>query len=712
MREGHEVAGGRVDPVAARRLFAASFLALFFELLLIRWVPTEVYYLGYFKNCILLATFLGFGVGCATRFSVDRLLPFYGLGVAAFVILVGRIEDLVKIQAFRTGEVLFPQPTATGVEVPILGLLVVMFVLCALLMLPLGRLVGRLFSEFAPLRAYTINVLASLLGIVTLIALSFFETSPTWWFLLFFLPLFWLLRRDPRGVIVTLVSFVMVVVALQATRDPLEFWSPYHKITLDEQPHELINSRMLMTNNNGHQVLYDLGAERTRERVGRTERAWAAFDKHEAFYNAAYRIVRPKSVLIIGGGTGNEAAAALRNGAERIDVVEIDPVILDIGREYHPERPYDATNVRVINDDARHYLSTTNETYDLIVFGFLDSTSRLSSMANIRLDNYVYTYECLERARTRLNDDGLLQLGYYVVQNFIKIRLYQMLTDVFDQKPLAYANVIFFTGPAVEGRTHLALPGMKQSLPPDDLEAVRYATDDWPYLSLAKPSISRDYVISLALMLVLSIVMIGIFLGRSAGERFRSEASALFLLQGIAFMLLETNCINRMALVLGSTWIVTSVAIVFVLISSLLSIAIVRRGPWPGVPTILGFLAASLVLNFFVDVNSFFGLPRAAQIVIPSLIVYLPILGSSLLFCRMFQGQQTGAFYFGINLLGAMLGGFLEYLTLVIGIRNLYLVGLAVVAALAIVYVRSRTTQEHAAPQLATAAGVSSRRSP
>ncbi len=55
-------------------LFAASFGALFFELLLVRWLPTEIYYLGYYKNCILFATFLGYGIGCAThyRFESDR----------------------------------------------------------------------------------------------------------------------------------------------------------------------------------------------------------------------------------------------------------------------------------------------------------------------------------------------------------------------------------------------------------------------------------------------------------------------------------------------------------------------------------------------------------------------------------------------------------------------------------------------------------------
>ena len=51
----------------------------------------------------------------------------------------------------------------------------------------------------------------------------------------------------------------------------------------------------------------------------------------------------------------------------------IDPAIIAIGQELHPEKPYASPRVQVINNDARSFLATTNEKYDVIAFGLLDS---------------------------------------------------------------------------------------------------------------------------------------------------------------------------------------------------------------------------------------------------------------------------------------------------------------------------------------------------
>src|SRR5438552_5786079 len=48
---------------ARARIFLVSFSVLFFELLCIRWIPSYIRYLSYFNNFILLASFLGMGLG-------------------------------------------------------------------------------------------------------------------------------------------------------------------------------------------------------------------------------------------------------------------------------------------------------------------------------------------------------------------------------------------------------------------------------------------------------------------------------------------------------------------------------------------------------------------------------------------------------------------------------------------------------------------------
>ena len=107
----------------------------------------------------------------------------------------------------------------------------------------------------------------------------------------------------------------------------------------------------------------------------------------------------PRRVLVVGAGTGNNAAAALRYGAEQVDCVEIDPAIYALGKELHPEHPYDSSRVRVIVNDARAFFQQAGGPYDLIWFGVLDAHALGSSYNNLRLDNYVYTRESLRAAR-------------------------------------------------------------------------------------------------------------------------------------------------------------------------------------------------------------------------------------------------------------------------------------------------------------------------
>ena len=94
-----------------------------------------------------------------------------------------------------------------------------------------------------------------------------------------------------------------------------------------------------------------------------------------------------------------QPAAALRNGAGRVEAVEIDPLILRLGRELHFEHPYQSPRVHVVLNDARSYIENSHEQFDLIVFSLLDSHTTTSHFTNIRIDNYVYTREAFARAR-------------------------------------------------------------------------------------------------------------------------------------------------------------------------------------------------------------------------------------------------------------------------------------------------------------------------
>src|SRR6516162_2929426 len=74
------------SPAAERlRLLLASFLMLFVELALIRWTAANNVYLAFLTNFVLLASFLGIGIGFLRAGSTWSLLPAAVVGLAALV---------------------------------------------------------------------------------------------------------------------------------------------------------------------------------------------------------------------------------------------------------------------------------------------------------------------------------------------------------------------------------------------------------------------------------------------------------------------------------------------------------------------------------------------------------------------------------------------------------------------------------------------------
>ncbi len=194
-------------------------------------------------------------------------------------------------------------------------------------------------------------------------------------------------------------------------------------------------------------------------------------------------------MLILGAGAGNDVAAALRHGAQHVDAVELDPIILRLGRQFHPENPYKSPNVTAHVNDARAFLKTTRNKYDLVVFAFLDSTTLLSGFSSLRLDNYVYTVESFGNARDVLSADGTLVLSFATGRNFATDRLYKSVAKAFGVEPAAYFTRYWVNGVLLvegQGRTTI-IPELFNAGPElQTKQNVILATDHWPFLYLAE----------------------------------------------------------------------------------------------------------------------------------------------------------------------------------------------------------------------------------
>src|SRR5437660_888314 len=81
------------------RIFLLSFAMLFFELLCIRWIPSYVRFLSYFNNFVLLASFLGIGLGTLTALRERFWFPPFPLMVLRLTIIVAKNRFNLQISS-------------------------------------------------------------------------------------------------------------------------------------------------------------------------------------------------------------------------------------------------------------------------------------------------------------------------------------------------------------------------------------------------------------------------------------------------------------------------------------------------------------------------------------------------------------------------------------------------------------------------------------
>jgi spermidine synthase len=387
-------------------IFLISVL-VFFEMLLIRWIGAEIRIFAYLQNSILVVCFLGLGIGCFTS----------------------------------------RQPVV------------------------LRRMLGRFMDEHPRIiQAYSINVAGSLIGIWLFVLLSYLYQPPLTWFLVlagltaFFLK--WFSPPGKRWWVNLFLLIVIVVLSWFAGQTPgaVEVvWSPYQKLVVtdmgrpepsyinlgksiyglvlgDPSPgkekrnfEDLAGSYLVRVNNTGYQAMLDLSDDNTKSNIKHFAPEMNGLSQYDI---PLLLHPNPENYLTVGAGTGNDVAGGLRQNVKEITAVEIDPAIIYLGKEYHPEKPH-ASNVRIINDDARSYFAICHQKYDVISFGLLDSHTT-TAMTNARLDHYVYTRESITRAKELLDENGLMVLTFEATKPFVADRMARMLSGVFGAKPISF----------------------------------------------------------------------------------------------------------------------------------------------------------------------------------------------------------------------------------------------------------------------------------
>ncbi len=650
-------------------LIAASFLALFLELIFIRWLPANILSLAYFSNLVLLASFFGLGLGALSLNKSRDTFRWFPLALLAAVIIFRCLRWFEVIVSPEQGELIWSyfRGNKTGAfpfHIGVLTALGATYIICAALFTLLGRKIGSLMNGLRPIKAYALDLTGSLLGIIIFTLLSFASSAisrPATWLGLVGLIAYWLLRQEKKFALIALLCAVAVTGTVYFS-SIYETWSPYYGMQTNKLED---GSVQLFVNRFFHQQAVNFDADQIIK------------DK----YSLPYALKKnPDKVLILGAGMGNDAAIALANNAKEIQAVEIDPVIADLGRQLHPNHPYADPRVRLAVDDARSWLKKDQNKYDMIVLGTLDSHTLLSAMSTVRLDNFIYTLEAMRDVKNHLKPDGIAVFMFSPPpSHWLGIKLINSVAFVFNQPPpLVYLSTkaFLFNLMAVAG------PGLNQIIADQTIsknpflqvygqvtDVGDFQTDDWPYLYLKNHTIPSHYLKAIGLFTVLSFFSIFFFMPRKKLGRQDLNFFAL----GAAFMLLETKSVTSLSLLFGSTWLVNAFVFGGIMVLLLAANLLAAKLKLKRLGAVYLLLGATLLLNYWLPTSLWLGQNFWLKAILPSLLTALPIFFGAIIFSHHFKGVVSPAAYYGINLAGAVLGGFLEYSSMLFGLNKLYL---------------------------------------
>jgi len=661
-----------------RLIVLVTMLSLLLELVLIRWLASMFPVYSFYKNFTMLACFLGLGAGYAVAerqpCAPAIVLPMLALFVAVITLL--RYDTGAAYLIFSIGWL-------STFDLPVYFLLGASFIICACICYPVGQLCGKLLHSSNSLNAYSLNLGGSVLGVIALFVMSLYWLPPVIWFAVTggILLLFVLSRDEFLAVGIASFCVLLTVLAWPVQPETQRIYSPYQLLERTAKADGLMQ---ILSGGSYYQKVYNFADDKR----GRESDA----DRYvRAYYEFPYNFKKaPERVAIVGSGSGNDVATALRMGAAHVDAIEIDPAIAFLGKKYHPERPYDDPRVNLSINDARNFFRTADQQYDLIVYGVLDSHTALSHASNLRVDSYVYTREGIAEAYRLLRPGGVLSISFTLVNDALGFKLSKILRDLPGVgKPLAVRVLYDYS----RTTAFIAKKGQPVMMPDanafasigftdvSDYFSQPYPesavpTDDWPFFYMIERTYPVTYMIALGMVLLLSYF----FVRKTIGFTDPIDRSYLpFFFLGSGFMLVETKAITELGLHLGGTWFVIAAAIMLVLVMALLANLIVTRTT--------GRLASPAYLGLFVSLLVGYGLatrhgqwefgPPLVQLALSCLVLTIPLFFAGIIFSSLISEARINiSTAFAYNLMGALFGGVMEYNSMYFGFAFLYLLAL------------------------------------
>lgn len=653
------------------RLVLLSFLMLFVELTLIRLTSANFMYLAFFSNFILMASFLGIALGFLRTEKGNHLFFCAPLLLLIVVYACQQFSFEYQINMNTAIDDLSYEVKAFSIHsLPIVLTLPCLFIAVTAVMFAFASGTAKAFRTLPPLKAYRLEILGSLLGVIAFTILSLLNATPFIWGLC--ICLLYVVAQWQHKLIMLLqlpiLCLLLAAMHIEAAA-PMHFWSPYYKVALLPYSH----GRYAVDVNGAPQQFIESVAQK----------------KHyKPFYFYPYQHLAPQhalnNVLVIGAGTGGDVAVALAQGAKHVDAVEIDPQLLALGKALHPNQPYTDPRVSTYVNDGRAFLEQSKQRYDLIILALTDSMMLVTHQSSLRLENYLLTQEGFQAAREHLAADGVFSMYNYYRNSWIVDKLGNMLQSTFGRAPCLDTEsevnhwLSVFTVSA--NQNALRCPSQWQL---QNEVLPEQATDNRPFFYMQMHELTAMYILSLVFIFITAVSSF-----KLAGCSFRQMRPHLdLMLMGCAFLLLETKNIINFALLFGTTWLVNSLVFFGILLTIYLATLTTERLRGHHTTVLFILLLATLLLNWLIPPHWLLNFNAALRLTLAIALAFTPIYLANLLFAARFRKSENSGDAFAANLFGAILGGLLEYSSLLIGYQNLLIV-VAVIYTLAVMLSR------------------------
>ena len=165
-------------------------------------------------------------------------------------------------------------------------------------------------------------------------------------------------------------------------------------------------------------------------------------DQHveETVHYAMAQRPEARRVLLVSGGISGTAREILKYDVQGVDYVELDPLVLALGKRYLPANLAD-TRIRVINTDGRLFVKQTSEKYDVAIID-------VPAPATAQLNRF-YTVEFLEEIKRVLAVDGVVCFALGQYENYVSPELGRMLSSACLSLKQSFHNVLVIPGSRV-----------------------------------------------------------------------------------------------------------------------------------------------------------------------------------------------------------------------------------------------------------------------